>query len=113
MSIKTDSTPLAEPKALRGSILGEIFSLFASREEFEDLERRLATTKMGWGHAKEELFQLINRELAEPRRTYQDLRKDEKTLSRILQEGAQKAYEIGRPVLDRVRKAVGVGLISY
>ena len=112
MSIKTDSTPIEEPKSLKGNLLGDLFRLFASPKEIEDLEKRLNTTKMGWGHVKEELFAVINRDLSEPRRTYAELRKDEGRLRAILKDGAQRAYEIGRPVLDRVRKTVGVGSAS-
>ncbi|NLF25702.1 MAG: tryptophan--tRNA ligase [Deltaproteobacteria bacterium] len=111
MSIKTDSTPIDQPKSLKDSLLGELFKLFATPDEVADLEARLNNTNMGWGHAKEELFDVINRDLQEPRQRYLELRKDEAKLCAILSEGAKRAYTIGRPVLDRIRKATGVGLI--
>lgn len=107
MSIKTDSTALEAPKELKASLVGDLFSLFASQAEYADLSARLAKGGLGWGHAKQELFDVINRELKEKREKYFDLRSNEKNLEIILDEGAAKAFEIAKPILDRVRDAVG------
>ena len=110
MSIKTDSTPLEAPKSLSDTLLGTLFSYFASPEERADLERRLNAGGLGWGHAKDELFQVINRAIDEPRRRFNELRGDERGLRRVLAESAERAYEVARPVMLRVREAVGVGV---
>jgi tryptophanyl-tRNA synthetase len=109
MSLKTDSTPIDSPKSLKNTLLGDLFSLFATEAQWADLEKRLNTTRMGWGHAKEELFQAINNEVKAPRQRYRELRQDEPRLRAILADGAQRAYAIGQPVLERVRRTVGVG----
>lgn len=113
MSIKTDSTPLEEPKMLSGSLLGDLFKVFADTATYDDLEGRLAKGGLGWGHAKAELFEVINQELKEPRARYFELRKDESSLIRLLKDGAQRAIEIGQPVLNRVREAIGFPSRSY
>lgn len=107
LSIKTDSTPLEAPKVLQGTLISDLYSLFATPAQYGDLEKRLASGGMGWGHAKEELFQVINDHVKEPRARYVKLRADEKALSAVLDDGAQRAFEIAQPVLNRVRNAVG------
>ena len=109
MSIKTDSTPLENPKSMRGSALGDIFAPFAANEQLSDLEARLNRGGLGWGHAKQELFEIINAKIQEPRNRYYELRTDESELQKVLQEGAEKAYEVAAPVIARVRSAVGIG----
>lgn len=108
MSIKTDSTEVDAPKSLEGSLLGQLFSLFADDARYGDLERRLNAGGMGWGHAKDELFQAVNAELAEPRARYNELAADRPFLEKVLKTGARRAFDIALPVLDRVREAVGV-----
>ncbi|MBX7143259.1 MAG: tryptophan--tRNA ligase, partial [Oligoflexia bacterium] len=107
LSIKTDSTAMEAPKTLSGSLIGDLFSLFGTKEQFADLEKRLAAGGMGWGHAKDELFQVINSHLSEARTHYNQLRKDEKALDAILDDGAQRAFSIAEKVLTRVRAACG------
>ncbi len=112
MGIATDSTPVEAPKVLRGTVLGQFFELFATPSQYADIEQRLAKGGLGWGHAKDELATLINSELSETRKLYQDIRPDEEKLKKVLAEGAEKARGIAFPVLDRVREAVGTGKIS-
>ena len=107
MSIKSDSTPLEAPKQLTGSLIGDLFSLFASKDQYEDLSNRLSKGGLGWGHAKEELFQVINSELKENREQYFKLRADEKRLNEVLLDGAKRAFEISEPILNRVRHSLG------
>ena len=113
MSLKTDSTGLEEPKSLDGTLLGDLFRLFASPDQYTDLSDRLQKGGMGWGHAKDELFQVINSHFAEPRERYHALRKDKPYLEKVLATGADQAYEIGVKVLNRVRSAVGFGPFRY
>lgn len=113
MSIKTDSTPVEAPKSIKGTLLGEYLNIFSSKEELADLEKRMGAGGMGWGHAKEELFSLVNRELSAGREKYGEFRRDEKGLEETLQKGLTKAYDIALPVLNRVRKAVGFKEFPY
>lgn len=107
MSIKTDSTALEAPKQLDGTLVGDLYKLFATSTEYQDLQSRLAQGGLGWGHAKAELFEMINREIKDARAEYFNLRKDEKHLESILSAGAKRAFDIALPVLNRVRRAVG------
>ncbi|MFO0417759.1 MAG: tryptophan--tRNA ligase [Pseudomonadota bacterium] len=108
MSIKTDSTGLEEPKQLSGTLVGDLFKLFSTSANYTDLEARLARGGMGWGHAKDELFQVINSYITEPRARYREIRGDEATLLKTLADGAERAKSIATPVLKRVRHAIGI-----
>ena len=108
MSIKTDSTPLEEPKTLDGSIVGDLFTLFGTRDQYADLSSRLAKGGMGWGHAKDELAAVINEHVKEMRGRYTEYRQDEALLRRELAKGAEKAHVIASSTLNRVRHAVGI-----
>lgn len=108
MSLKTDSSDVNAPKSLKETLIGQLFALFSDEAGYEDLEGRLNKGGLGWGHAKEELFEAVNREIKEPRERYNQLVKDRDMLSNVLDDGAQRAYEIALPVLNRVREAVGL-----
>jgi tryptophanyl-tRNA synthetase len=107
MSIKTDSTALEEPKILKGSLVGDLYTYFGSAAQFDDLAGRLQNGGLGWGHAKEELFQVINEHIQEKRDRYNDFRKDEALLRKELKKGAEKAKALALPTLSRVRHALG------
>ena len=108
LSLQTDSIPLEEPKALRGTILGDLYALFSTPAEYADLEKRLAQGGLGWGHAKEELFALVNKEIQPARERFQELRSDQAALEEILLEGAARARPIGFSTLNRVREVIGL-----
>jgi tryptophanyl-tRNA synthetase len=108
MSLKTDSTPLEEPKTLTGTTVGELFNLFATKARYDDLSDRLAKGGMGWGHAKDELFIVINDHVKEMRERYDEYRKDDSLLRGELAKGAQKAQAVASKTIDRVRHAVGL-----
>jgi len=107
MSIKTDSTALDAPKELSSSLVGELFALFGSSEQKADLSKRLQAGGLGWGHAKVELFELLDAIFSEKRKIYESLRVDEAMLDSVLAHGAEKARAVGSKVLSRVREAIG------
>lgn len=113
MSIKTDSSGVQDAKQLRGTLLADLFAHFASPEQFADLEKRLAKGGLGWGHAKEELFQVIDSAIAPARERYNAIRADQQQLDTILQQGAERGFVIAEGVLNRLRKAVGFRPFPY
>ena len=113
LSLKTDSTPLEDPKSMANSTLGELYALFGTPDQYRDLEQRLGRGGLGWGHAKDELFQVINHQLAPAREKYLALRNDETLLARELKEGAQRALQIASKVMARIRGAVGVEIEPF
>jgi tryptophanyl-tRNA synthetase len=108
MSLKTDSSGMEEAKTLAGTALGELFALFGTKAQYADLAARLAKGGMGWGHAKDELFAVINDHVKEMRDRYSEYRKDETLLRKELAKGAEKAQAVASKTVSRVRHAVGL-----
>ena len=109
LSLVTDSTPLEAPKSMVGTHLGDLFALFATDAEFKDLEARLQKGGLGWGHAKDELYQAIDKSVAPMRKIYDEIKDDLGYLEGVLQKGKEKAKAVSAPVLGRVRDVVGFG----
>ncbi len=106
--IKTDSTPLEEPKDPDSSSLFAIYRQFATDTQREDLRGRMLAGGIGWGHIKQELFEVLDAHLAGPRERYAELMADREGLDDILAAGAERARDRARAVLGDVRRAVGI-----
>lgn len=108
MSIKTDTTPVEAAKDPEASSIYTLYKLFASAEEQAALAARYRAGGMGYGEAKQALFEAANAHFAEARERREKLAADPATLEDILQAGAKKARAKAIEVLDRVRKACGL-----
>lgn len=108
MKIVTGSESLEEPKEAEGTTVFEIFRLVAP-ERAAEMNAKLRAGGFGWGHAKDELYELLEAELGPKRATYQALRADTAELDRILTESAARVRPIARATLERVRAAIGIG----
>jgi tryptophanyl-tRNA synthetase len=106
-SIVTDSRAPGEPKDTEGSALFQIYQAFADAEETEMLRKAYADG-IGWGDAKQLLFERIDIEVAPLRERYEALMKDPAEIERILLIGAEKARALSKPFLTRLRHAVGL-----
>ena len=107
MRIVTNSQLPEEPKNPDDSTIFEIYKAFATPEEVAALRTRFETG-IGWGEAKEILFEKINSEIAPFRKRYQELMANPKELEEILQLGAEKARRESRKRMEKVRKAIGI-----
>ena len=105
--IKTDSKLPGEPKDPKSTSLTAIYEAFSTPEEFSQFCKRLEEG-LGWGEAKEELFEKIEAEIGPMRSKYEQLMEHPEQIEAILQEGARKAREIAVPFMQRVRQAVGL-----
>ncbi len=106
--IQTDSTPVEAPKDPESSSLFQLFRYFGSSDEIASLEQRLRAGGTGWGQVKDELYQALERLLAEPRQRYNELMKHPEHLNELLADGAQRARAKAGPLLEKLRRAVGV-----
>ena len=106
-AIVTDSRAPGEPKAVEGSALFQIYQSFASPQETAALRKAYADG-IGWGDAKQLLFERIDREIAPMRERYQSLIDNPAEIERILQAGAVKARAFATPLLAELRQAVGL-----
>ncbi len=105
--IVTDSRTPGEPKETEGSALFQIYRAFATEGETSVLRQAFAGG-IGWGDAKQLLFERIDCEVAPMRERYEALLNDPAQIERILLAGADKAHALARPFMDRLRHAVGL-----
>jgi tryptophanyl-tRNA synthetase len=108
MRMVTNSQGIEEPKDPGSSQIFLLYKLFASRDEQDALAERYRAGGMGWGEAKEELFRVVNRELAPLRERFREIMRDPPALDKILARGAEKARPIAAAVVARFRKAAGI-----
>lgn len=105
--IVTDSRAPGEPKEVEGSALFQIYQAFASEQETAAL-RQAYNEGIGWGEAKQLLFERIDREVAPMRAHYLELMNNPAKIEAILQAGADKARQLARPFMRELREAVGL-----
>jgi tryptophanyl-tRNA synthetase len=107
MGIKTDSTPLEEPKDPDTCNVFAIYSLLANKEQSEEMRANYLAGNYGYGHAKTALLNLILEKYAEPREKFDYYMNNKNELDTVLAEGAKKARVVSSSVLTRVRTKLG------
>jgi tryptophanyl-tRNA synthetase len=105
--IVTDSRLPGEAKDPDESHLFTLYQAFASATQQAEFRADLLGG-LGWGEAKQHLFQLLDAELAEPRERYHALLAQPADLEDILLAGAAKARKVATPFLGELREAVGL-----
>jgi tryptophanyl-tRNA synthetase len=105
--IVTDSRLPGEAKDPDNSHLFTLYQAFASKDQISEFRADLLQG-LGWGDAKQRLFQLLDGELGEARENYHRLIERPADLEDILQTGALKARRIATPFLGELREAVGL-----
>ncbi|WP_347928949.1 tryptophan--tRNA ligase [Pseudomonas helvetica] len=105
--IVTDSRAPGEAKDPDNSHLFTLFQAFATAAQADEFRSELLQG-LGWGEAKNRLFQLLDNELGESRERYYQLIDRPADLEDILQHGAAKARAVATPFLNELREAVGL-----
>ncbi len=111
MSIKTDSTPVEEPKNPDNCLVFDLFKLFTTPGQQEELAARYRAGGMGYGDAKQALFEAAMSYFGPARQRREELEADPERVEAILQNGAAKARTKARSVLNRVRDVAGLPAI--
>jgi tryptophanyl-tRNA synthetase len=106
--IVTDTSPPETPKDPDASLIFQIFRLLAPPADTAALRARYEAG-IGWGDAKAALADLLERQLAEPRARYDELMAHPERIDALLADGAARARQLAAPVIDRVRRAIGIG----
>lgn len=107
MSIVTDSTPIEEPKNPEKDNVFTLYKLLATSEETESLRQKYLAGNFGYGHAKQELLDLIVKKYAKEREAFNFYMSNIPELEKKLELSEAKATEIAREVLGRVRGKLG------
>ncbi|MDH4058162.1 MAG: tryptophan--tRNA ligase [Cyclobacteriaceae bacterium] len=106
-SIVSDSTPLEAPKNPGTDNTFAIYSLLASADQKEAMRKKYEAGNFGYGHAKQELHELILQKFKNEREAFTYFISNPEELEKKLQQGEEKARVIAREVLGRARKKLG------
>jgi len=107
MGIKTDSAPMEDKKDAEVCNIYKIYKLLSTEEQATALFEKYAAGNYGYGHAKQELFELICETYSAEREKFNQLMENKAIIDEELEKGAVKARVIAKEVLARVRENIG------
>ncbi|GAB5417307.1 MAG: tryptophan--tRNA ligase [Crocinitomicaceae bacterium] len=107
MSIETDSKGLDEPKDPDTCNAFALYALLANAPQIAEMRQKYQAGGYGYGHAKQELFELICERFKTERERYAHLMEHPEEVDAALAIGAKRAKEVAADVLKRVREKVG------
>ncbi len=108
MRIVTDSRPIEEPKDPEGDHLFQLYSLFATPQEREELAATYRRGGFGYAEVKRALAQKAAEFFAPARERRQELAAQPQRVRQILADGAATARRKAHEVLTRAQVAAGV-----
>ncbi len=107
MSIQTDSIPMEAPKNPDADNVFAIYRLIATATQTEALRKKYLAGNFGYGHAKQELLELILSNYSKEREAFDFYMSNLPELESKLQRSEAKATIIAKEVLGRVRSKLG------
>ncbi len=108
MSIKTDSTPLEAAKDPETCNVFAIYRLLAAPAEVRGLEAQYRAGGMGYGEAKKQLAEVVERVLGPARERRRRLEADPDYVEDVLRAAGEKARGVAQGVMEDVRSACGL-----
>jgi tryptophanyl-tRNA synthetase len=108
MGIKTDSTPVDQPKPVEGSTLVALYKLVATPEEHAAYVADLQRGGKGYGDFKKELLAKLDARFGPIRERHAELARQPGLVDDVLADGAQRARALAAPTLAAARAAVGL-----
>jgi len=108
MRISTDSRPMEDAKEPDGDHLFQLYQLFATREQIDDVRAIYLRGGFGYGDIKKRLADAADAYLEPARKKRQELEKNPAFVAEVLRQGASKARVSAEKVLSRAEKACGL-----
>ncbi|MGQ9863777.1 MAG: tryptophan--tRNA ligase [Bacteroidia bacterium] len=108
--IVTDSTPLHAPKNPDTCTVFKLYAAIASAQETENLRQKYLTGTIGYGQAKQLLFESLLDRFHEIRQRYAYWYNHPEKVRSILAYGASRAHPYAQETLEKVRSLIGTGL---
>ena len=108
MGIQTDSTPVESPKPIEGSAILGIYRHVASPSDYAAMEAEFLAGGTGYGEFKKRLFGAVWEYFTPMREERRRFASDPGEVNRILRAGAERAAAISHPVMERLRRAIGL-----
>ncbi len=112
MSIKTDSTPVDQPKDPSTDNVFALLKLIAPPEEVAEWDRRYRAPGMGYGDAKKRLAELFEAKFGPAREKRISLEKDPDYVEDVLKTNGRKAHAEAEKTMQAVREACGIVVSS-
>ncbi len=107
MSIVTDSTPMEDPKDPDSCNVFNLYSILANENQTDQLRAKYLAGNFGYGHAKQELYELILDNFNPIREKYDHFINNSEMIENELRKGEDKARKIASDVLQKVRNKLG------
>jgi len=108
MGIPTDSTPVANPKPVEGSILAQLMQTIATPAQYETYAAKMKAGGIGYGDLKKELAAVTKEFLAPFKKKFLAFKEQPDEVEAILRDGATRARALALPVLEKARQATGL-----
>jgi tryptophanyl-tRNA synthetase len=108
MSLKTDSTPVDQPKETKDSTILGLYKLVASPTDYAQMEADFQAGGFGYGDFKKRLFAGVWEYFKPLRERRREIMADSGYVDEVLRQGREKASGIANGVMTRVRDAVGL-----
>ena len=107
MGIVTDSTPMESPKNPDTDTVFALYKLLATKEQAAEMRNNYEKGNYGYGHAKQELFELLLGRFRDEREKFDYFMAHPGEVDEALEIGAAKAALVADKVLERVREKLG------
>ena len=107
MKIVTNSQEPGEKKDWNDNILFSIYSSFTSENKQIEM-KTMFDEGIGWGDAKQKVFEELNQTLKPIREKYLELNSNKKHIEEVLKAGADKVRKQTLPAITEVKKLVGI-----
>ena len=107
MGIKTDSTPMEDPKDPDTDNVFALYKILASKEQIVEMRFNYKGGNYGYGHAKQALYEVILEKFGPAREKFDYYMSHLDEIDQALEIGAGKAKKVADVVLNRVRGKVG------
>ena len=111
LKIITNSLEPGDPKDTKDCTIHSLYTYFASKDEIDELTNAYKEG-IGWGDAKNMLFDVINRDIAPIRNKYETLSSDKTLINDLLSEGASKVRISAKEMISNLRDTIGIKIIS-
>jgi len=108
MSLKTDSTPVEQPKPLEQSTILALYKLVATPSDYVLMEDQFRAGGVGYGEFKKRLFAALWEYFAPMRQRRGEILADPGYVELVLREGRLRANQVAEEVMSRVRLATGL-----
>lgn len=108
MRITTDSRPMEEPKEPEDDHLFQLYRLFASPQEVEEMAAMYRRGGFGYGEVKKAVAEASEAYFADARDRRQELEKNLDHVAATLKKGGERARAVAAEVLGRAQRACGL-----